>query len=721
MNTKLIFVLTIFGLVNVIATENIYYELLIKTVPGNPDGFPRPVIGVYLANHQSDLQLNPDASASKVYHLDHLSVNMSMSGRFLPEVRPFPGPMLRGRVGDTLHVKVHNMFDSDTTSIHFHGLHMKFNPWMDGVADVTQCGIQPGRSFTYVFNLTQSGTFWYHSHTATQYSDGLVGPIVILPTEPDPILTNWAYTQDHMLMLQDWFHERSSDIVNLYRGPRSIFRHFSPQYPWPTVSLLINGKGLFNCSQANNWNYTTCNYDDTNPCDFERKQCIPLRPPFYGNCHRVRFAEEPIKTFNQSTPFDIDKFTCDPNQNIRLRFINAASNSPLRIWIDRHNLTIVSRDGIDTKPLTVKYLTIPVGQRIDVILTCNQNPKFDYYIFLTVATGFLPKGSVVPHIYSYAYLSYAKINIPLEPVFYPHQHYDNPDFYGDSITSEYNLKSANTLIATPADERIVITYQCSYEIESGYPLESWSVNGEILDMPVLPILQQVKGFKGKTNAKTINLIYGKTYEFVIFSADGAQQHPWHLHGYTLDFVKVGHIDLSNLPSSGFDACGYSMPNASTVDWETILDPIDKPQSVLTVGDSFTVPNSGYVVFRFKADNPGPWMFHCHVNWHMMQGMGTIISVESDGTYAVQPPPQNFPICYPMPQNIGAVTTISTKNLLIISTIASFFVGVLLSLILMACWILVVRYKDRKHNAIRKMTHDETEPFIVSDTDSIATE
>lgn len=33
-------------------------------------------------------------------------------------------------------------------------------------------------------------------------------------------------------------------------------------------------------------------------------------------------------------------------------------------------------------------------------------------------------------------------------------------------------------------------------------------------------------------------------------------------------------------------------------------------------DTFTVPQQSHVVFRFKADNPGVWILHCHVAWHL---------------------------------------------------------------------------------------------------------
>jgi iron transport multicopper oxidase len=37
-------------------------------------------------------------------------------------------------------------------------------------------------------------------------------------------------------------------------------------------------------------------------------------------------------------------------------------------------------------------------------------------------------------------------------------------------------------------------------------------------------------------------------------------------------------------------------------------------------DTFVLYPQGYIVLRFKADNPGVWLFHCHIEWHVDQGL-----------------------------------------------------------------------------------------------------
>lgn len=91
-----------------------------------------------------------------------------------------PGPLIEANVGDTVRVRVNNLMPNTSTSIHFHGINQGNSTWMDGVAGVNQCGIPgAGGNWTYEFVVgNQRGTFWWHAHTAVQFTDGLFGPIV---------------------------------------------------------------------------------------------------------------------------------------------------------------------------------------------------------------------------------------------------------------------------------------------------------------------------------------------------------------------------------------------------------------------------------------------------------------------------------------------------------------------------------------------------------------
>lgn len=82
-----------------------------------------------------------------------------------------------------------------------------------------------------------------------------------------------------------------------------------------------------------------------------------------------------------------------------------------------------------------------------------------------------------------------------------------------------------------------------------------------------------------------------------------------------------------------------------------------------VKDTVTVPDGGYTVIRFVANNPGFWIFHCHIEFHVEVGMALVFKV---GNYDQMPQlPRNFPDCSSfMPdqnENIH-LTSIASRNL-----------------------------------------------------------
>jgi iron transport multicopper oxidase len=41
-------------------------------------------------------------------------------------------------------------------------------------------------------------------------------------------------------------------------------------------------------------------------------------------------------------------------------------------------------------------------------------------------------------------------------------------------------------------------------------------------------------------------------------------------------------------------------------------------------DTVSIPANGFIVLRFIADNPGVWFFHCHIDLHLVGGMGSTL-------------------------------------------------------------------------------------------------
>jgi FtsP/CotA-like multicopper oxidase with cupredoxin domain len=108
-----------------------------------------------------------------------------------------PGPEIRARQGERLHVEVVNRLEQET-NVHWHGLRLPNA--MDGVPHLTQPPIAPGGSFTCAFDLHDAGTFWYHPHARSfeQVGRGLAGALIV--EEPDPPVVD----RDLVWVLADW-------------------------------------------------------------------------------------------------------------------------------------------------------------------------------------------------------------------------------------------------------------------------------------------------------------------------------------------------------------------------------------------------------------------------------------------------------------------------------------------------------------------------------------
>ncbi|KAK6164058.1 hypothetical protein DH2020_000922 [Rehmannia glutinosa] len=153
----------------------------------------------------------------------------------------FPGPTIRARAGDTIHVELTNRLHTEGVVIHWHGIRQIGTPWADGTASISQCAINPGETFLYRFKVDKAGTYFYHGHYGMQRSAGLYGSLIVDVAEGEKEI--FQYDGEFNILLSDWWHKGSHEQeVDLSSNPMRWIGE--PQ------TLLINGRGQFNCSLA---------------------------------------------------------------------------------------------------------------------------------------------------------------------------------------------------------------------------------------------------------------------------------------------------------------------------------------------------------------------------------------------------------------------------------------------------------------------------------------
>src|SRR5262245_49793284 len=116
-----------------------------------------------------------------------------------------PGPVLEGRVGDVLEVRLTNNL-AEPTAVHWHG--MRLPAPMDGTEMVQQL-VQPGETFTYRFKLLDAGTFWYHPHVneTVQLERGMYGALIVRGDD-EPVLD-----REQVLVLDDLRLDRKGQVA----------------------------------------------------------------------------------------------------------------------------------------------------------------------------------------------------------------------------------------------------------------------------------------------------------------------------------------------------------------------------------------------------------------------------------------------------------------------------------------------------------------------------
>ena len=580
-----------------------------------------------------------------------------------------PGPTLIVHEGQTVVVHVHNNLTTEGISIHWHGMHQRGTPWMDGVGQVTQCQIGPSSSFSYMYTARPSGTFWYHSHSGAQRTDGFFGALIVKETpsgmkEIRHKLREHGKFEDlpdkHTLTLLDWQHEASLDLFTQIHAGLGFY----PDKPLGEVPTGDDGR-----------------YESTR--SFEEGEVGPV-PYFSGIINgKGKHADVPYVQTRLSI------FTVEAGKTYRFRLVGAQNLYAYRFSIDGHKLTVVATDGYWIQPVEdVDYIIIHSGERYDFLLSAtNRRGLKDYW--MRAETLEINRSRAAPPYQSLGHVSeailhykqngdsddpdvnvpstkYQKIkdespptqctrNDPCIAVNCPFENF-HPSYYITCI----NVQSLRLLEPTPPDElpnANPVCKDCRHFINFNFEGDSQtsSVNGRNFILPSFPPQTQNEEFKkndticdlkADCNPSTpecscvhvIDIPHQKTIQIVL-SAIGAfhNAHPIHLHGHTFHVVHVGYPEYD--PATGFIGDHNSDIYCDDINCakegcnkRRCTRPSWKKESMHFSIDEYTVrkdtvmlPAGGYVVINFLSDNPGYWFLHCHIEVHQLEGMAMIVN------------------------------------------------------------------------------------------------
>ncbi|CAK4020677.1 multicopper oxidase, type 1 [Lecanosticta acicola] len=284
-----------------------------------------------------------------------------------------------------------------------------------------------------------------------------------------------------------------------------------------------------------------------------------------------------------------------------LRLINMSVDNYIRVSLDNHPLSVITSDYVPIKPLSTNWLLLGIGQRYDVVISANQTAG-NYWFRANVATDCLSSNSNNGRaVWSYSGVSVA------DPTTSP--------FAGDSGCSEPAPLAPYWVQTVPSGSfgsmasRLNVNLTEAQVVPGGDLVVVWALNQTSLDIDWSnPTINYVMNNNG-SYTQSMDVIQtqseGSWNYWLIQQSAGLPPipHPIHLHGH--DFFVLGQGSTT-------------FTGSETLNWST------PPRR-----DTATCPGGGWLAIAFQSNNPGLWLMHCHIAWHVSEGLGMQFAEATD--------------------------------------------------------------------------------------------
>ena len=595
-----------------------------------------------------------------------------------------PGPTLVVCEGDNVKVELQNRLRGDNltllgsdgfnmTTLHFHGIRQKqeknlpssgdvawskHGPWSDGVPLVTQCPVAAGKDFHYFFSGNQggqgvlasfnnapAGSYWYHSHVGNQRLNGASGKLIVMPRNATfPVYTQGIVDRpENSLFLQEWYN--------------------TPLVSDTPESLLVNGKGKL---------LKTKYVPKLQPGETKEQFLKSYKMGKAVFFEEVQNPDYPSDQKAQYQVFNISEE--DKGKIIRFRLISGIGEEiNMRVSIEEHSFTAIASDAIDieeTQPLDAVWLA--AGERYDILVKSKSDTSGHPNAYkINIFSPYKHNSKTHFELCSIAWLKYP--NQTIDHTFEPdcktmrNEKFNNailnpvPNNFTEWKSKKFIYpKDLKAISQAQNIERVLNTHYiamschdngnsaiCNFNnyqmlFPAAETAESVAASG-YSDVPFL--FQSPSNQSGRCGAvcnKTMctnqgpspdrpaNCSHileqpeavGEWFEIVLINTNPKVAHPIHQHGGWFNVIGQGQFD-QNITREfivEMDKEGGLQRN--------ITQPIFK--------DTVQVPTNGYVIIRTPLDNPGTWIVHCHINYHVEHGMAMVFQFGEPRGWAMGP-------------------------------------------------------------------------------------
>ncbi|KAL8760372.1 MAG: hypothetical protein Q9184_003378 [Pyrenodesmia sp. 2 TL-2023] len=281
----------------------------------------------------------------------------------------------------------------------------------------------------------------------------------------------------------------------------------------------------------------------------------------------------------------------EPGKTYMFRIVNMAAFAAQYLWFEGHTMRIVEVDGIYTEAAEADMLYLTAAQRCSVLITTKNDTSSNFAIIGSMDLDLFDKipENLNPNVTGWlVYDSAAPLPTP-------------------AFVDAFEPFDDFTLI--PHD-RLPLFSQVDQSIQLDMKMDNLGdganyafFNDLTYVRPKVPTLYSAltSGTEASNpaiyGANTIPFVLQKNevVEIVLNSMDPGK-HPFHLHGHAFQTVVRSQ-----------EEAGVYVGNETFPEF-----PMRR--------DTVLVRPNGNIVLRFQADNPGIWLFHCHIEWHVTSGL-----------------------------------------------------------------------------------------------------
>jgi len=277
--------------------------------------------------------------------------------------------------------------------------------------------------------------------------------------------------------------------------------------------------------------------------------------------------------------------------------------------VSNHTFILIEADGVYTQPTEFSQLRINAGQRYSVLVQGSQKPD-NYWIQATQDPyGNNPtKNPTVQAILHYTTVPLYSPPISEFPVLNALALQSFKDGFTNGVDPNIYPYSARPPPAATRNLTInmMFVYQANH---SQLPFINGQTFKHLTNTTVLNYLLANVTYPISENVQVINT--GDVIDILINNYNGDQyQHPMHVHGHR--FYVLGKGPNTN----PYPDPAYPL---------NTVNPMYR--------DTFTIDPSHWAVVRMVADNPGVWLMHCHIDWHLMIGQAWVFIESPDQVIA----------------------------------------------------------------------------------------